>query len=196
MKEKLWKHGHNNANTSWRACLLASQRIITSPKSHLINCLLPAPSPPKSTRLPAPSQAPPLSSLSRRPSLSLTHMLVDEVADVRVVAAGWRLGAAPRELLAAPRRETGSWCSTQRSTQRIGPTTVLLTGAHRGTHKPVKKQPPEFSFKYWGKPGRNGMLIRYDLGYLHVQGPCTKNCWDMSKEWPLHWYKGLHDTQE
>ena len=122
---------------------------------------------PKSNRLPAPSQAPPLSSLSRRPSLSLTHMLVDEVADVRVVAAGWRLGAAPRELRRAQQGETGSWCSTQRSTQsstqRIGPTTVLLTGAHRGTHKPVKKQPPEFSFKYWGKPGRNGMLIRYDL---------------------------------
>ena len=73
---------------------------------------------PKSSRLPAPSQAPPVSSLSRRPSLSLTHMLVDKVADVRVVAAGWRLGAAPRELLAAPRRETGSWCSTHRSTQR------------------------------------------------------------------------------
>ena len=91
--------------------------VITSPKPHLIKCPLPAPSPPKSNKLPAPSQAPPLSSLSRRPSLSLTHMLVDKVADVCVVAAGWRLGAAPRELLAAPRRETGSWCSTQRRRQ-------------------------------------------------------------------------------
>ena len=143
------------------ACLPARE---SSPQPKTSPDQVPTSAPdPKSSRLPAPSQAPPVSSLSRRPSLSLTHMLVDEVADVRVVAAGWRLGAAPRELLAAPRRETGSWCSTQRSTQRIGPTTVLLTGAHRGTHKPVKKQPPEFSFKYWGKPGRNGMLIRYDL---------------------------------
>ena len=98
------------------ACLPARE---SSPQPKTSPDQVPTSAPdPKSNRLPAPSQAPPLSSLSRRPSLSLTHMLVDEVADVRVVAAGWRLGAAPRELLAAPRRETGSWCSTHRSTQR------------------------------------------------------------------------------
>ena len=94
------------------ACLPARE---SSPQPKTSPDQVPTSAPdPKSSRLPAPSQAPPVSSLSRRPSLSLTHMLVDEVADVRVVAAGWRLGAAPRELRRAQQGETGSWCSTQR----------------------------------------------------------------------------------
>ena len=144
-----------------------------SQKPHLIKC----PPQPQIPRV-AGCQPPPKPLLSLpSPGVQVSHSLTCWWTRWPM-CAWWQRGGdwAPRpENSGEPSREKpgasaahrGAQSSTQSSahssTQRIGPTTVLLTGAHRGTHKPVKKQPPEFSFKYWGKPGRNGMLIRYDL---------------------------------
>ena len=163
MKEKLWKHGHNNANTSWRACLLASQRIITSPKPHLIKC-------PPQPQIPRVAGCqPPLKPLLSLPSpgVQVSHSLT--CWWIRwPMCVWWQRGGDW-----APRPEN----SGEPSREKPG-----AGAAHRddsSTH---------WSPSWHSQAGHNGMLIihRYDLRYLHRKG-LTGICLRSG-----HWYNGLH----
>ena len=161
-KEKLWKQGDNNANTSWRACLLASQQ----PSAGKISPAQPTsapPSPPKSNKLPAPLKP---SCLFPPASKSLTH---SHAGGRRRCACGGSALATGAAFLRPG--ETGSWCTQRRpddSSTHWSPSFYSQAG---------KEATRLLNRVFFIQPKHREYIISTSDG--------TKNCWDMSQEYPL-----------